>query len=152
MSANDCCGMLLSCCMCFSLCSHSSDSSTIRFCINLFPERWCRRFDDTSAADEVMAERDHEAALFDQRNNNVSAQPTSVPAMAVDAKSARTPAVPNIRDKAHILPTFPTHRYDWALLFPRQGFRFLFSSFTLALSLSLLHLMRESFEDRWLLL
>ncbi|KAJ7509228.1 hypothetical protein B0H11DRAFT_1901365 [Mycena galericulata] len=108
MSANDCCGMLLSCCMCFS-------SSYERLIVLLDsvvqpqqrqlydPVLHKPLFDDTSAADEVMAERDHEAALFDQRNNNVSAQPTSVPAMAVDAKSARTPAGPNIRDKAHIL-------------------------------------------------
>jgi len=89
------------------LCSHSSDSSRIRFIINLFPESWCGRLNDTAAQDAAMAERDHEAALFQQLNSPSSSstqvqQPGGMPAMTTEKSGGAGPS-PNIRDKAHIL-------------------------------------------------
>ncbi|KAJ6600697.1 hypothetical protein B0H10DRAFT_696324 [Mycena sp. CBHHK59/15] len=104
MSANDCCGMFLSCCMCFSVCTHDSDSSCIRFCVNLFPSKWCGKLDDTYTQDARKAENAHEADLFHQNS-----QPASTPAM--DAKGG------HIRDKSLILCRRVSEYYCKLLLF-----------------------------------
>ncbi|KAJ7124231.1 hypothetical protein C8R44DRAFT_980609 [Mycena epipterygia] len=94
MSDNDCCSLFLSCCLCCSLCNHGSDSSAVRWFINLFPDSWCPQ--DGYA--EEAAERDREAALFHGGNNT---QPASTPGMDASAGG------PNIRDKSNILAEPP---------------------------------------------
>ncbi|KAJ7183433.1 hypothetical protein C8R46DRAFT_1209596 [Mycena filopes] len=98
MSDNDCCGMLLSCCVCCSVCTHDSDSSCIRAIISIFPESWCGRLKDTAAEDAVMAERDREAALFQTSSQN-SSQPEGTPTMSMKTTSGG----PNLRDKSLIM-------------------------------------------------
>ncbi|KAJ7617090.1 hypothetical protein FB45DRAFT_1034391 [Roridomyces roridus] len=74
------------------MCSSSSDGSTIQACINLFPESWCTRLQDTSADEAQMAERNREADLF----HTSSDQPQAT--VAMDDKRAAA-----IRDKSLIL-------------------------------------------------
>ncbi|KAJ7079651.1 hypothetical protein C8R43DRAFT_965814 [Mycena crocata] len=102
-----------------ALCSHSSDSSTVRWFVNLFPASWCAKLDDTHAADAAKEENDREAALFyrepgaDAQTQNVNTQPTSVPGMGMGmsekgaAVAPPMPAGPNIRDKSLILVIDP---------------------------------------------
>ncbi|KAF7362832.1 hypothetical protein MVEN_00633000 [Mycena venus] len=104
MSGNDCCSILVSCCFCCSMCGHSGECSCscMQAIINLFPDAWCAKFgwcsklEDTASEEAAFAERDREAALFQERNNT---QPESIPAM--NEKSAG----PNIRDKSNIMST-----------------------------------------------
>ncbi|KAJ7082030.1 hypothetical protein B0H15DRAFT_952708 [Mycena belliarum] len=109
MSDNDCCGMLISCCFCCALCGTSSGSGNVvtRWLVNLCPDSWCTRLEDTSAADAAMAERDQEANLF-QAQAQTSAQPPSVPATAMnvnmnDVRSGGGAGGAGIRDKSHIM-------------------------------------------------
>ncbi|KAJ7036734.1 hypothetical protein C8F04DRAFT_1257615 [Mycena alexandri] len=81
-----------------TMCSDIGNSSCIRAIINLFPESWCGRLNDTAGEDLANAERDREAALF---QSSSSQQPESMPAMTTE-----NPAGPNIRDKSHIMYSF----------------------------------------------
>ncbi|KAJ7614232.1 hypothetical protein DFH06DRAFT_1484353 [Mycena polygramma] len=92
MSDNDCCGMFISCCLCCSLCNHSSDGFCVPWFINLFPARWCSKL---QGKDMGEAERDQEADLF--FHGQTTSQPGSIPAMSETAGGG------GIRDKSQII-------------------------------------------------